>query len=193
MERCVTRGPVALLLQTPSDYLLHERVVDELPRATAAATLRELGLEEVDHRDPRDLSGGARQRLALGIVLAGRGIGGGDPPAVIALDEPTRGMDHARKRELADRLARLATAGAAVLVATHDIEFAARASRRCVLLGRGHVVADGATREVLSGGRYFTTEVARVLGPEGSVVLAEEGASLIAKSVASQARVAVRA
>ena len=46
-------------------------------------------------------------------------------------------MDQARKRELAELLGRLAAAGAAVLVATHDIEFAARASRRCVLLGRG--------------------------------------------------------
>ena len=59
----------------------------------------------------------------------------------------------------------LRQAGAAVLVATHDVEFAARTARRCVLLGRGRVVADGSTREVLSGGRYFTTEVARVLGP----------------------------
>jgi energy-coupling factor transport system ATP-binding protein len=173
-------GEVALLLQTPADYLLHERVVDELPADAAAAALHELGLDGFDERDPRDLSGGARQRLALGIVLAGRGIGGGDPPAVVALDEPTRGMDQARKRDLADRLRRLAAAGAAIVVATHDIEFAARVSRRCVLLGRGRVVADGATREVLSGGRYFTTEVARVLGPEAGVVLAEEGAAALA-------------
>ncbi len=186
-------GEVALLLQTPSDYFLHERVVDELPDSAAAAALSDLGLEDAGECDPRDLAGGARQRLALGIVLAGRGIGGGHPPALVALDEPTRGMDQARKRELAERLGRLAAAGAAVLVATHDIEFAARASRRCVLLGRGRVVADGPTREVLSGGRYFTTEVARVLGPEGSVVLAEEGASMLTKGLASQARDVVRA
>jgi energy-coupling factor transporter ATP-binding protein EcfA2 len=169
-----------LLLQTPADYLLHERVADELPAGAAVAALRELGLDGLGDRDPRDLSGGARQRLALGIVLAGRGIGGGDPPAVVALDEPTRGMDQASKRDLADRLRRLAVAGAAIVVATHDIEFAARVSRRCVLLGRGRVVADGATREVLSGGRYFTTEVARVLGPDAGVVLAEEGAAALA-------------
>ncbi len=180
-ERGVVRasGEVALLLQTPSDYLLHERVADELPAAAAAAALRELGLSELAARDPRDISGGARQRLALGIVLAGRGIGGGDPPAVVALDEPTRGMDNARKRDLADRIGRLAAAGAAILVATHDVEFAARACRRCVLLGRGQVVADGPTGEVLSGGRYFTTETARVLGPEPGVVLPEQGAALL--------------
>jgi len=172
-------GEVALLLQTPADYLLHERVADELPAAVADATLRELGLAGLAERDPRDMSGGARQRLALGIVLAGRGIGGGDPPAVVALDEPTRGMDPARKRELAERVERFAAAGAAVLIATHDVEFAARSCGRCVLLGRGQVVADGPTREVLSGGRYFTTETARVLGPGAGVVLPEEGAALL--------------
>ena len=173
-------GDVALLLQAPSDYLLHERVADELPPGLAAATLRELELEEFSGDDPHDLPGGARQRLALGIVLAGRGVGGGDPPAVIALDEPTRGMDPARKARLASRLVELAAAGAAVVTATHDVEFAARLARRCVLLGRGRVVADGPTHQVLSGGRYFTTEVARVLGPGTGAVLAEDGAAVLA-------------
>ena len=186
-------GEVALLLQAPADYFLHERVGDELPAVAGRAALRELGLEDVLERDPRDLSGGARQRLALGIVLAGRGIGGGEPPAVIALDEPTRGMDQARKRDLAERLEGLAAAGAAVVVATHDIEFAARAARRCVLLGRGRVVADGATREVLSGGRYFTTEVARVLGPAPRIVLPEEGAAVLERARGERAQTAVPA
>jgi energy-coupling factor transport system ATP-binding protein len=173
-------GDVALLLQSPSDYLLHERVIDELPSHVAAAALAELDLEEYADHDPHDLPGGARQRLALGIVLAGRGIGGGSPPAVVALDEPTRGMDPARKARLAERLETLAAEGAGVIVATHDVEFAARLARRCVLLGRGQVVADGPTVEVLSGGRYFTTEVARVLGPAARAVLAEEGAAWLA-------------
>jgi energy-coupling factor transport system ATP-binding protein len=172
-------GDVALLLQAPSDYLLHERVADELPSDLAAPVLRELDLEEFSGDDPHDLPGGARQRLALGIVLAGRGVGGGDPPAVIALDEPTRGMDPARKACLAARLTEFAAGGAAVVTATHDVEFAARLARRCVLLGRGRVVADGPTRQVLSGGRYFTTEVARVLGPGPEAVLAEDGAAVL--------------
>ncbi len=55
--------------------------------------------------DPRDLSGGERQRLALEVVLSG-----GEPPAVVCLDEPTRGMDRARKEALALRLHELAKA-----------------------------------------------------------------------------------
>jgi energy-coupling factor transport system ATP-binding protein len=176
-------GDVALLLQDPSAYFLHERARDELPAASASAALADVGLGFAGDRDPRDLSGGERQRLALAIVLAGRGVGGGTPPAVIALDEPTRGMDGELKLVLAERIETLAAAGAAVIVATHDVEFAARAARRCVLLGQGTIVADGPTRAVLCGGRYFSTEVARVLAP-AAAVLPEDGARLL-EAVAS--------
>jgi energy-coupling factor transport system ATP-binding protein len=87
-------------------------------------------------------------------------------------------MDGERKLALAERLEALAAAGAAVIVATHDVEFAARVARRCVLLGEGSIVADGTTRTVLCGGRYFSTEVARVLAP-AAAVLPEDGASLL--------------
>jgi energy-coupling factor transport system ATP-binding protein len=173
-------GDVALVLQNPSDYLLHERTRDELPAGFVEATLAELGLGALADEDPRDLSGGERQRLALGIVLAGRGIGGGAPPAVIALDEPTRGLDRVQKEQLAATLQRLAGTGAAVLAATHDVEFAAALAERCVLLGRGRPMADGQTSDVLSGGRYFATEVARVLGPSARAVRPAEGAAWIA-------------
>jgi energy-coupling factor transport system ATP-binding protein len=178
--RLRTAGEVALLLQSPGDYFLHEHVRDELPQRWADAALAEVGLSGLEDADPRDLSGGERQRLALAIVLAGRGIGGGDVPAIAALDEPTRGMDRSHKEALARRLRSLASLGAAVVVATHDVEFAARSAERCVLLANGRVVADGKTGEVLSGGRYFATEVARVLGGAEGIVLPEEGARRLA-------------
>jgi energy-coupling factor transporter ATP-binding protein EcfA2 len=180
-------GEVCLLLQSPGGYFLHESARAELPEAVAQAALTELGLEAVADADPRDLSGGERERLALGIVLAGRGVGGGEPPAVVALDEPTRGLDHGRKRALARRLRALSARGAAVIVSTHDVEFAATVAERCVLLGRGDVVADGPVRDVLSGGRYFATEVARVLGAEAGAVLAEQGAEVLAARAAAAA------
>jgi energy-coupling factor transport system ATP-binding protein len=178
--RVAAAGDVALLLQNPSDYLLHERVVDELPAAAAASALDELGLTGLEEQDPRDLSGGERQRLALGIVLAGRGVGGGAPPAVVALDEPTRGLDRLQKERLAQTLVGFSAAGAAVIAATHDVEFAAALADRCLLLGRGRLMADGPTREILAGGRYFATEVARVLGPSARAVRPDEGAAWIA-------------
>ena len=92
-----------------------------------------------ERANPRDLSGGERQRLALEIVLAAT-----TPPAVACLDEPTRGMDRAPQGRAGRRgCARSPTDGCAVLVATHDTEFAATFADRVVLMGQGVVIADG--------------------------------------------------
>jgi energy-coupling factor transport system ATP-binding protein len=161
-------GEVALLLQTPGDYLIHEHAVEDAGAAGVAAA----GLDGREQANPRDLSGGERQRLALEVVLS-RG-----PCAAVLLDEPTRGMDRAHKDGLAERIGALAGAGAAVVVATHDTEFAASFADRVVLLGEGVVIGDGPPAEVLGGGRHFSTEVARVT--EGAALLPEEAARLFA-------------
>ncbi len=167
---------MALLTQNPSDYLVRERVGDELPGEVGQETLRIVGLEHAVDSDPRDLSGGERQRLALAITLAGR-IEGGALPGLVALDEPTRGMDRGRRDELVALIQRLSERGAGLLVATHDVEFAAAFAERVVLLGSGTVIADGPVEEILSGGWYFATEVARILDLPG-VITAERGAAV---------------
>jgi energy-coupling factor transport system ATP-binding protein len=181
---------LALLTQNPSDYLVRERVGDEVPGEEGMAALRVVGLEHAVDADPRDLSGGERQRLALAIALAGR-MEGEQLPGVVALDEPTRGMDRARRGDLVALIGRLAasvdlvtpketksTPGAAVVVATHDVEFASEFAERVVLLGDGVVIADAPMEEILSGGWYFATEVARVLDLPG-VVTPERGAAVL--------------
>jgi energy-coupling factor transport system ATP-binding protein len=169
-------GNVALLLQNPGDFLVHDHAVDDAGVAGVASA----GLAGREDANPRDLSGGERQRLALEVVLAG------EPAAVVLLDEPTRGMDRIHKDELAARTGDLAEAGAAVMVATHDTEFAASLADRIVLLGQGVVIADGSPSDVLGGGRHFSTEVARVTG--GAALLPEEGARLLARPHAEVAR-----
>ena len=89
-------------------------------------------------------------------------------------------MDRIHKDALAGRIRDLAEAGSAVMVATHDTEFAAALADRIVLLGQGVVIADGAPKEVLGGGRHFSTEVARVTN--GAALLPEEGARLLGES-----------
>lgn len=168
---------IALLTQNPGDYLVRERVGDELPGEAGAAALRTVGLEHAVDADPRDLSGGERQRLALAIALAGR-MDGGELPGLVALDEPTRGMDRARKEDLVELIGALAGRGAAVVVATHDVEFAASFAERVVLLGDGVAIADGDVAEILSGGWYFATEVARILDLPG-VISPEQGAAVL--------------
>jgi energy-coupling factor transport system ATP-binding protein len=181
--RVEATGRVALLLQNPGDYLVRERVGDEVgPQALDAA-----GLADRADRHPRDLSGGERQRLALAIVL-----GGDDTPAAVLLDEPTRGMDRAVKGDLADRLRDLSARGVAIIVATHDAEFAAAACERVVLLADGAPIADAPTAEVLSGGWHFATECARVLGgandPLDPALTPEDGGALLRARMTTELR-----
>jgi energy-coupling factor transport system ATP-binding protein len=168
--RITCSGRVALLLQNPGDYFLHEHVREEL----SSGALERAGLSAEAERNPRDLSGGERQRLALAIVT-----GDGEPPAVLALDEPTRGMDREGKALLAGELRDRALSGQAVLVATHDPEFACACAERVLLLADGRVIADGPAAELLAGGWYFATETARILGGAGGALTPEQGAALL--------------
>ncbi|MCX6389859.1 MAG: ATP-binding cassette domain-containing protein [Solirubrobacterales bacterium] len=165
-------GRVALLLQDPSYYLVRDRVGDLGP----AEMLEAAGLANLADRHPRDLSGGERQRLALALVAESPD---GQLPAALLLDEPTTGLDPARRKALADRLDQFRDGGCAIIVATHDAEFAAEVCSRVVLLGEGRVLADAPVREVLAGGWHFATETARVLDGLGGALLPHEGAALL--------------
>jgi energy-coupling factor transporter ATP-binding protein EcfA2 len=129
--------------QDPGRHLLTERVDDEvglalrgLPlarserRERVARALGELDIAHLAGRHPLDLSVGQRERVAMAAVLAAR-------PGVVALDEPTRGMDPARKAALAVLLRAMAADGAAVLIATHDAAFARQAGDRALVMRHG--------------------------------------------------------
>jgi energy-coupling factor transport system ATP-binding protein len=159
--------PVGLVPQEPTDLLWAQRVEDECatadedaaaPAGSTAALLRRLspGIDPELH--PRDLSEGQRLSLALAVVLAAR-------PRVLALDEPTRGLDYAAKDQLVAALRDLAAAGHAVLLATHDVELAAEVADRIVVLADGEIVADGPAAEVAVGSPVFAPQVAKVLAP----------------------------
>lgn len=119
--------------------------------------LSALRLEPLADRHPRSLSSGERQRVAVAAIA----VGGAD---VLLLDEPTRGIDAPSRTALEVAMRGHAAAGGAVVLATHDIELAARCATRVVVLGDGEVVADGPAREVLSGS-LFAPQVLRVLPP----------------------------
>jgi energy-coupling factor transport system ATP-binding protein len=149
-------GAVALLTQNPGDYLF-ERTVDRELRLTAAYRGLEgrqaddeverlhdrLGLRPFLKRFSWDLSAGQRQRVALGALMVGA-------PRVMVLDEPTRGMDTSHKTSLARMLRELAFEGKAIMVITHDVEFAARVGDRYAVLEEGRVTVTGAPWEVFS-------------------------------------------
>jgi ABC-type polar amino acid transport system ATPase subunit len=93
------------------------RVAPSAAEARAHELLRALGVEHRATALPRELSGGEAQRVAIARALAV------DPP-VLMMDEPTASLDPQRRAELGALLRGLADQGRAILVSTHDEEFA---------------------------------------------------------------------
>jgi energy-coupling factor transport system ATP-binding protein len=163
----VTKGRVGLVPQEPGDLLWAQSVSDECRDAdrdahaepgTTRALMADLAPDVVDSRHPRDLSEGQRLSLVLAVILAAK-------PALLALDEPTRGLDYATKRRLVEILQGLAASGHAVVIATHDVELVAEVADRMVVLADGEIVSDGPTREVAVSSPVFAPQVAKVLAP----------------------------
>jgi energy-coupling factor transporter ATP-binding protein EcfA2 len=96
----------------------------------------------------------------------------------VLLDEPTRGLDYEAKARLAAVLRALAVEGHAVVVSTHDVEFAAAVAHRVVVLADGEVVADGPTAEVVVSSPAFAPQVAKVLHPAPWLTVDQVAAAL---------------
>jgi len=174
------RELVSLVPQTATDLLYLPTVAQEcaqadtesrVARGTTAALLARIGATIDPTADPRDLSEGQRLALVLAIQLAPR-------PRAILLDEPTRGLDYAMKDRLAALLAEFAAVGACVIVATHDVEFAAAATDRLMVLADGDIVADGTTTAVCTSSAAFSPQVSKVFWPSGLLTLADVRAGL---------------
>ena len=160
------RELVGLVPQTAADLLYLESVRRRVCAADAGTAARGSAAScstgwcraSPTRSHPRDLSEGQRLALALAVVLV-------TTPPVLLLDEPTSGLDYPAKAELAEVLRRLADDGHAVMVATHDVEFAAEAADEVVVLAEGEVVSSGPTREVLAASPAFAPQVTKILGP----------------------------
>jgi energy-coupling factor transport system ATP-binding protein len=171
---------VALVPQEPADLLWAATVAAECANADAdadvaagstSALLRTLA-PELDHANhPRDLSEGQRLMLCLAVMLVAR-------PQVVALDEPTRGLDYGAKSRLVALLRELAAGGTAVVLATHDVELVAEVADRVVILADGEVVADGDAADVVTSSPAFAPQVAKVLAPLPLLTVDEARAAL---------------
>lgn len=156
---------VGYVSQNPNDYISKETVFEELKFtldnygsndiSAIEDVLRLLGLEGVRDKNPRDLSGGERQRVAIASVLVNR-------PDVLLLDEPTRGLDSGLKLQLGRLLSRLRDEGVAILLVTHDVEFASEFCSRYILLFSGEIISSGTREEVLKDGIFYTTSANKI-------------------------------
>jgi len=146
------RARLGLVFQDPDDQLFSTTVLDDVAYgplnmgcpegdavARARAALAQVGLTGFEERMPHHLSLGERKRVALATVLS-------MPVEILALDEPTAGLDPRARRALLNLLQRLPQT---MLVATHDMRLAWELCPRTVILDAGRVVADGPTSTLL--------------------------------------------
>ncbi|MFN7151213.1 MAG: ABC transporter ATP-binding protein, partial [Microthrixaceae bacterium] len=180
LDAAEARRLVGLVPQTPADLLYLSTVGEECTQAdrdgglaegTCAGLLERLvpGIDAAAH--PRDLSEGQRLSLVLAIQLTAT-------PAVMLLDEPTRGLDYGAKAALAGLLRELADEGRAVMVSTHDVEFVATVADRVVVMAQGEVVADGPTADVVVASPAFAPQTAKILAPAPWLTVADVRAAI---------------
>lgn len=103
-------------------------------RAMEAAShwLESLGVSERSGAFPRQLSGGQAQRVAIARALV-------LDPHLLLMDEPTSALDPARRATLAETLRKLTEGGRALLISTHDSDFARACADRIVTLADGQI------------------------------------------------------
>jgi cobalt/nickel transport system ATP-binding protein len=147
------RASVGLVFQDPDDQLFSQSVYEDvafgplymdLPKGEVAQkvsqALEAVGMAGSEQRVPHHLSEGEKKRVAIATVLS-------MDPEVLALDEPTAGLDPRGRRELIQLLHGLPQT---MLVATHDMRMVAELFDRTVIIDEGKVVADGPTAQVLA-------------------------------------------
>ena len=144
------RDRIGFLFNVPEDQLLFPKVIDDvafglmrrgIPSSEAAdkslATLAALGVGHLAESSLHHLSHGQKQRVALAGAMVCE-------PPLLLLDEPSAALDPPGKRSLA-RL--LQGQEAAMVVATHDLEFAAQLCTRFIMLEGGRIILDSAVPE----------------------------------------------
>ena len=110
-----------------------------------------VGLDGLEKRPARRLSGGEQQRLALARALA-------RDPVVLFLDEPTASLDPASTKAIEDVIRSIAASGVKIVMSTHDLGEARRLAGEIILLHRGRIIERAAATEFLNSPK---TEEAR--------------------------------
>lgn len=160
---------LTLVPQKSADLLFLNSLADELVESdrfahqenAATATIFESLTGRLDPKiHPRDLSAGQQLALVLSLQLV-KGAG------ILLLDEPTRGLDYAAKRALANQLQLLSQKGSAILVASHDVEFVALLASRVLTLESGKLTGDKTVKEALGVNSEFPTQVAQITRTPG--------------------------
>ncbi|MBQ4166435.1 MAG: ATP-binding cassette domain-containing protein [Oscillospiraceae bacterium] len=147
----------AYLPQNPCEIFTEDTVRAELMAVSRECEdmTERFGLTHLADSHPYDISGGERQRLAIAKLMLKK-------PDVLLMDEPTKGMDAFSKASLCGILKSLSESGVAVLLVTHDTEFAAQCADVCGLLFNGEISGEAPPQTFMSENYFYTTPVRRL-------------------------------
>ncbi|UOY93062.1 ABC transporter ATP-binding protein [Ectobacillus sp. JY-23] len=162
-----TDAQIGYVSQQPSYHFTQDTVWEELflqaqelgykqPEEVVTALLSRFHMEGTKRRHPHDCSGGEQQLLAICSVLLQR-------PKLLILDEPTKGLDPEKKEELANQLSQLQKEGTTIMMATHDVEFAAKYTDCCVMLFDGQIISEHMPQQFFSENFFYTTAINRLV------------------------------
>jgi len=137
----------ALSVREEVEFGLRNIGVPERERGKRIAkALAETGLSGLEEENPRELSVGQRQKVALASVLAME-------PEILLLDEPVSALDWRSGREIYEVLKSLNRRGKTIVVVEHNTEWLAEYAHRIVGIEHGRIAIDGEPDDVLSGAK----------------------------------------
>ncbi|MDF0726019.1 energy-coupling factor transporter ATPase [Cytobacillus sp. S13-E01] len=172
-------GKIGYLPQNPKLFFIHDTVELEIQetmkqwgitdRAEVNQILDRLGILHLTGSHPYDLSGGELQKAALACLLIRK-------PVVLILDEPTKGLDPVSKENLVMILGKLKEEELTILMATHDVEFAAQHATKCGMMFEGKITSEDSPRNFFKGNFFYTTMIQRLfrLMPDTNIVTLKE-------------------
>ena len=132
---------------------------DAIIRARIPDLLDFAGLAGKENARIQTLSGGMKRRLTLARALI-------NDPDIIFLDEPTTGLDPQARHLIWDRLKQLTARGKTLILTTHFMDEAERLCDRLAVLDHGHLVTEGAPRELIA--THIEPQVVEVFGDEAA-------------------------
>lgn len=144
--------------QVAESYRLVRGMSKNRARLAAQEDLAALGVAHAADRLPQALSGGMAQRVAFAAARAGGA-------KIIVADEPTKGLDVARRDEVIALLLAEVNAGGALLTVTHDIELARQIGGEVAVMLKGEIVERGSAQQVLSAPQHPYTQALLAADP----------------------------
>lgn len=140
-----------LAAKSRPDYRARKKEIQEEIAEEALALLKKVGLSDRTGNYPHQLSGGQQQRVAIARALAMK-------PDILCFDEPTSALDPELTGEVLKAILSLKEAGSTMILVTHEMDFAERASDRIIFMADGRIVEEGTPQQIF---RESTNEQTR--------------------------------